>query len=121
MVPSKLLAKLGTWQALFGNNLDYLAGWRSEEVKSRWPEEAVELGAELRDALAGKAEVVVDLWPLQSGESDGTDGALVPGGSGMARHGGGFAPIHPRPTRAGRPTSMNLCGRRWNLRPWGLG
>jgi hypothetical protein len=70
LVPSELLAKLVTWQAYFDDNFHWETGWTSEDAKSRWAEEALGLEAELREALAGKAEVVVDLWPLRSDESD---------------------------------------------------
>jgi hypothetical protein len=69
LVPPALLEKLMAWQALFDNNCHHKTGWLSEDAKSRWAEEAVGLEAELRAALAGKAEVVVDLWPLKPDET----------------------------------------------------
>ena len=69
LVPADLLAKLIAWQAFFDSNFEWDTGWCSDDAKSRWAEEAVGLEAEPREALAGKVEVVVDLWPLKSGET----------------------------------------------------
>lgn len=75
LVPQELLAKLMAWQAFFDNNFRWDTGWCSEDAKSRWADEAVGLEAELREALTGKAEVVVDLWPLRSHQADGDEPA----------------------------------------------
>jgi hypothetical protein len=70
MVPEALLVKLVAWQEEFDSNFGWEMGWRSDEAKARWAEEAVGLEAELREALAGKAELVVDLWPLRPEPGD---------------------------------------------------
>jgi hypothetical protein len=59
------MAKLIAWQRAFDANFRWDIGWRSEEAKARWEEAAVGLEAELREALAGRAELVVNLWPLR--------------------------------------------------------
>jgi hypothetical protein len=64
LVPGDLLAKLIRWQKEFDHNYHWETGWRSTEVRDRWAGEAVPLEASLRDALRGKADLVVDLWPL---------------------------------------------------------
>lgn len=75
MVPKALLSKLIAWQNEFDSNFGWQMRWISNEAKAKWAREAVELEAELRDALAGKAELIVDLWPLREGEEDvGIDG-----------------------------------------------
>ena len=66
LVPEGLLVKLMSWQADFVANFRWETGWRSQAAKERWAAAAVPLEAELREALAGKAEVKVDLWPLNS-------------------------------------------------------
>ena len=66
LIPRELFVKLMAWQELFDSNFDSETGWRSEDAKTRWAAEAIGMETELRDALAGKAEVVVDLWPLKS-------------------------------------------------------
>lgn len=66
LVPEGLLVKLMSWQADFVVNFHWETGWRSQAAKERWAAAAVPLEAELREALAGKAEVKVDLWPLNS-------------------------------------------------------
>lgn len=63
LVPPALLVNLIAWQEEFDSNFGWEKGWSSDEAKSKWAEEAVKLEAELREALAGIAELVVDLWP----------------------------------------------------------
>jgi hypothetical protein len=65
MVPEALLVKLIAWQQEFDSEFGWQMGWLSDEAKTKWAKDAVELEAELREALAGKAELVVDLWPLK--------------------------------------------------------
>jgi len=67
LVPEALLAKLIAWQEEFDDNFRWDTGWQSNEAKLQWAAEADILEADLRVALAGKADLVVDLWPLQSG------------------------------------------------------
>jgi hypothetical protein len=69
LVPSELLSRLIAWQEEFNKNFHVDSGWRSEEAMNRWAAEGTALVAELQSALAGKAELEVDLWPLSPGES----------------------------------------------------
>jgi hypothetical protein len=64
LVPEDLLAELMRWQSEFDENFHYEKGWQSTEVRDRWAAEAVPLEDALREALKGKADLVVDLWPL---------------------------------------------------------
>jgi hypothetical protein len=64
LVPEELMGKLMRWQEVFLENFYWEKGWRSREVRDRWAADAVPLEAELRNTLAGKADLVVDLWPL---------------------------------------------------------
>jgi hypothetical protein len=64
LVSVDLLARLIAWQEGFDANFHWETGWRSEPAKVRWAEDADVLVAELREALEGKAELTVDLWPL---------------------------------------------------------
>jgi hypothetical protein len=66
LVSEGLVAKLTAWQDLFATNFGQ-SGWRSEEIKDRWAKQAVALEAELRDEVAGRVEVEVDLWPVNPG------------------------------------------------------
>jgi hypothetical protein len=59
-----LLDELGEWQQYFDDNFDPHHGWKTEETKRIWAENAVELEARLRRAVWCKADVEVDLWPL---------------------------------------------------------
>jgi len=68
MVPDSLLGDLIAWQEDFDSNFNWETGWRSDEAKSRWSDTSVGLVIRLREALEGKAELVVNLWPL--GESE---------------------------------------------------
>jgi hypothetical protein len=69
LVPVLLLEKLVEWQAIFDSNYRWdddtrPEGWVSEEAKDRWEQEAPIIVAELLSALEGKAELIVDLWPM---------------------------------------------------------
>ena len=64
--PEALLARLVAWQQDFDANFRWDSGWQSNEAKARWAAEAAVLVGDLRMALAGKAELVVDLWPLNA-------------------------------------------------------
>jgi hypothetical protein len=66
LVSEGLVAKLKSWQELFASNFGQ-SGWTSQEVKFEWLEEAVALEAELREEVAGRVEVEVDLWPVNPG------------------------------------------------------
>jgi len=65
-VPESLLTRLIAWQRDFDTNFRWDTGWETQEAKIRWANEAETLEAELREALRGKAELTVDLWPLQA-------------------------------------------------------
>ena len=71
LVPEPLLVKLKKWQRDFASNYRYEGGWVSDEARIRWATQAGELEAELRAVLAGKAELVVDLWPLRHPKGEG--------------------------------------------------
>lgn len=64
LVPESLLAELIAWQEDFDANFRYDTGWHSEEAKTRWADASVSLVDQVREALDGKAELIVDLWPL---------------------------------------------------------
>jgi hypothetical protein len=69
LVPEPLLAKLTAWQLIFDSNYrwseeDRPEGWLSEQAKDQWEQEAPLIVAELLTALDGKAELIVDLWPM---------------------------------------------------------
>ncbi len=66
MVPEELLTRLIGWQQEFESNFHWETGWQSDEAKLCWAEEATVLAAEVRAALEGKAELTVDLWPLET-------------------------------------------------------
>ncbi len=66
LIPDDLLVRLVAWNEYFNNNYHWEQGWRSEEAKRRWVDEAPSLVAELKEALAGKTELKIDLWPEKS-------------------------------------------------------
>jgi hypothetical protein len=68
LVPAPLLEKLVAWQADFDSNFGWQDGWHSEEARDRWAEVATVLESELRIVLAGKAELIVDLWPINNSD-----------------------------------------------------
>ena len=49
----------------FDSNFHWDNGWRSPKVKADWAHEAEVLIPELQEALAGKADLSVELWPLE--------------------------------------------------------
>ena len=69
LVPPSLLGELIAWGEEFNENFRYKKGWRSREAMDRWAAKADHLALELRSVLAGKAELDVDLWPLEPGLS----------------------------------------------------
>lgn len=69
LVPSPLLDELIAWGEVFSENFHPESGWSSKEVMDQWAAEAARLEVELRSALAGTAELDVDLWPLEPGLS----------------------------------------------------
>jgi hypothetical protein len=64
LVPPDLIERLLAWQSDFDGSFHPEREWLSHEAKERWATSSAELEAELREALSGKAELVVDLWPL---------------------------------------------------------
>jgi len=69
LVPPPLLDELIAWGDEFNENFLYKKGWRSREIMDQWAAQAAHLAQELRSVLAGKAELEVDLWPLEPGLS----------------------------------------------------
>ncbi len=67
LVSQGLMAKLMAWQDVFGSQFDSRSGWRTDEVKVSWAEQARTLEAELRKEVAGRVGIEVDLWPLNPG------------------------------------------------------
>jgi hypothetical protein len=63
-VPPELLERLIRWQALFEDNFDWESGWRSDRAKEQWAAEAIEMEHQVREALNGRVDLIVDLWPL---------------------------------------------------------
>jgi|SRR5215831_20845559 len=61
----ELLDRLAAWQKEFDSNFHWEKGWRSNDVRDRWASEAEDLAAAVRAELGTRAELVVDLWPLQ--------------------------------------------------------
>jgi hypothetical protein len=61
----ELLDRLADWQSEFDENYHWEKGWTSEHALIQWAHEATDLIADLRIALGGQAELVVDLWPLK--------------------------------------------------------
>ena len=68
LIPAELLCRLTAWQADFEDNFVPESGWSSAEAKLRWTQTAQAVERDLREALAGLAELKVDLWPLLDDE-----------------------------------------------------
>lgn len=68
--PPQLLDRLAAWQEDFDDNHHYQTGWRSAAIRDRWAHQARELAADVRGALGTRAELIVDLWPVD-GKSPG--------------------------------------------------
>ena len=64
MVSQSLLRELIAWQREFDSNYDWETGWRTDESKSGWAAASVDLVDKLREELAGRAVLTVNLWPL---------------------------------------------------------
>jgi hypothetical protein len=65
-----LWGELGDWQQWFDDHFLPHGGWTSKEARDQWAEKAEDLVWQLKRALWGRAELVVDLWPL-TGEDEG--------------------------------------------------
>jgi hypothetical protein len=64
LVSPDLIKRLLAWQEDFAANYDFDFGWGSDAARERWATTSLGLEADIRDALAGKVDLVVDLWPL---------------------------------------------------------
>jgi hypothetical protein len=62
--PPALLDRLAAWQQEFDDNYHYETGWRSAPARDRWADSAKGLATDLRAVLGVRAELVVDLWPM---------------------------------------------------------
>ena len=63
--PPELLDRLAVWQREFEDNYDSLTGWRSVAIRDHWTNTVEDLAADLRAELGTRAQLVVDLWPLE--------------------------------------------------------
>jgi hypothetical protein len=62
--PPKLLDRLAAWQRDFDDNYHDQAGWRSAAIRDHWAHQAKDLATDVQAALGSRAELVVDLWPI---------------------------------------------------------
>jgi len=70
-IPTPLLEDLRSWQRAFDKDFDPHLGWISPEAEQTWAAAAVGLEARLLEAVDGRVEVQIDLWPLDhSDEND---------------------------------------------------
>ena len=60
----QLLDRLAAWQEDFENGFDHDSGWRSQQARDLWAEQAKELAADVRAELGNRVELAVNLWPL---------------------------------------------------------
>jgi hypothetical protein len=60
----RLLDRLAAWQEEFDSNFHWQRGWRSQDMRDRWANEAQDLARDVRTELGTRAELFVDLWPL---------------------------------------------------------
>jgi hypothetical protein len=65
-----LLDRLAAWQEEFDSNFHWQQGWRSEDARDRWANEAQDLARDVRAELGTRAELFVDLWPLQDANEE---------------------------------------------------
>jgi hypothetical protein len=64
--PPELLDRLAAWQQEFDDNYHpWESGWRSAAIRDHWAHQAQNLAADVRAALGTRAELVVDLWPIE--------------------------------------------------------
>ena len=61
----ELLDRLAAWQEEFETNFHVQGGWRAQDAKERWAIEAEDLAVKVRAELGNRAELFVNLWPLQ--------------------------------------------------------
>jgi len=62
--PPQLLDRLAAWQRDFDDNYHHQTGWRSAAIRDRWAHQAAGLAADVQAALGTRAELIVDLWPI---------------------------------------------------------
>lgn len=62
--PPQLLDRLAAWHRDFDDNYHYQTGWRSAMIRDRWADQAKNLATDVQAALGTRAELVVDLWPI---------------------------------------------------------
>src|SRR5215472_2845419 len=62
--PPELLDRLTAWQEEFDANFRHERGWRSAAVRDHWVHRANDLAAVVRAELGTRAELVLDLWPV---------------------------------------------------------
>jgi hypothetical protein len=72
LIPEALLAKLIAWNLYLNQNCHWESGWKSQDAKDKWIGEVPSLVAQLTAALAGKAELVIDLWPENTPVTNGS-------------------------------------------------
>jgi hypothetical protein len=65
-LPGSLLDSLCDWQQFFDDHFDpYNDGWDTAESKTHWTERAEDLVLWLRREVLGRAELEVNLWPIE--------------------------------------------------------
>jgi hypothetical protein len=64
MIPAALWDDLLAWEGEFEANFEWGSGWRTEKAQSDWATASTELIERVRQAIEGKSELVVNLWPL---------------------------------------------------------
>lgn len=65
-LPDDLRDRLASWQVEFDENFHYGVGWITKGAKEHWVAQTDGLADALRKVLDGKAELEVDLWPVES-------------------------------------------------------
>jgi hypothetical protein len=61
----QLLDRLAAWQEAFEAGFHHLTGWRSQQLRDQWAQQASEIEAAVRAELGSRAELAVNLWPLR--------------------------------------------------------
>jgi len=65
-LPDDLRDRLASWQAEFSESFRNGVGWITRQAKEDWVAQADGLAGALRKVLDGKAQLEVDLWPVES-------------------------------------------------------
>jgi hypothetical protein len=63
---AELLERLRRWQRFFDSSFRWDTGWISESERDEWSDVAASLESDLRHEVGDRAEVIVNLWPLES-------------------------------------------------------